>query len=87
METVYSELKIGMSYNCAIWCSATTYQKVNSSIVSKDAMNRFKEIFPLVIMFPLPVMHTLLNIFNSRHRSFGAKMLNYWVAIDKRIGN
>ena len=86
METVYSELKVGMSYNCAIWCSATTYQKVNSSIVSKGAMNRFKEIFPLV-MFPLPVMHTLLNIFNFLHRSFGTKMLNYWVAIDKRISN
>ena len=34
------------SYNCAMWCSATTYQKVNSSIVSKDAMNSFDEMFP-----------------------------------------
>ena len=45
------------SYNCAKWCSATTYQKVNSSIVSKGAMNNFNEMFPLARMFPLAVMH------------------------------
>ena len=44
------------SYNCAKWCSATTYQKVNSSIVSKGAMNSFNEMFPQA-MFPLVAMH------------------------------
>ena len=34
------------------------YQKVNSSIVSKGAMNSLKEMFPLARMFPLTVMHT-----------------------------
>ena len=46
------------SYNCAKWCSAMTYQKVNSFILSKSAMNSFKEMFPLSRMFPLAVMHT-----------------------------
>ena len=46
------------SYNCAKWCSSTTYQKVNSSIVSKGAMNSFNEMFPLARVFPLAVMHT-----------------------------
>ena len=32
-------------------------QKVNSSIISKGAMNNFKETFPLARMFPLAVMH------------------------------
>ena len=32
--------------------SATTYQKINSYIVSKGAMNSFKEMFPLARMFP-----------------------------------
>ena len=49
METVYSNKKLE-TYNCAIWCSATTYQKINSSIVSKGAMNSFKEMFPLALM-------------------------------------
>ena len=44
-------------YNCAKWCSATSYQKLNSSIVSKGAMNNFNEMFPLTRMFPLAVMH------------------------------
>ena len=35
-----------------------TYQKINSSIVSKGTMDSFKEMFPLVRMFPLAVMHT-----------------------------
>ena len=43
---------------CSKWCSATLYQKVNSSIVSKGAMNSFNKIFPLATMFPLAVMHT-----------------------------
>ena len=47
MEIVYSELKVRNLYNCAKRCSATTYQKINSSIVSKDAMNKFKERFLL----------------------------------------
>ena len=34
------------------------YQKINSSIVSKDAMNKFKEMFPLARMFPLAIVHT-----------------------------
>ena len=38
-------------------CSATTYQKINSYIVSKGAMNSFKEMFPLARMFPVAVMH------------------------------
>ena len=37
--------------------SSTTYQKVDSSIVSKGAMNNFNEMFPLARMFPLAVMH------------------------------
>ena len=31
---------------------------INSSIVSKDAVNKFKEMFPLARMIPLAVMHT-----------------------------
>ena len=50
METVYSNKKLETSYNCTIWCSATTYQKINSSIVYKGAMNSFKEMFPLALM-------------------------------------
>ena len=50
--------KLEISYYCAIWCSATTYQNINSSIVSKGAMNSFKEKFPLARMFPLTAMHT-----------------------------
>ena len=48
------------SYNCTKWCSTRTYQKekVDSSIVSKDAMNSFNEMFPLARMFPPAVMHT-----------------------------
>ena len=38
------------------------YQKVNSSIVSKGAMNSFKEIFPLVRMFPLAVTHEAVKL-------------------------
>ena len=34
------------------------YQKINSSIVSEDAMNKFKEMFPLARMFPLAIVHT-----------------------------
>ena len=33
------------------------YQNVDSSIVSKGAMNVFNEIFPLARIFPLVVMH------------------------------
>ena len=36
-----------------------TYQKVDSSIVLKGAMNSFNEMFSLVRMFPLAVMHPL----------------------------
>ena len=32
-------------------------QKVNGSVVSKGAMNSFQEMFALVRMFPLAVMH------------------------------
>ena len=58
MEIVYSEL-YGNSYSeivrnvlqlCNIILTATTYQKINSSIVSKGAMNGFKKMFPLAIM-------------------------------------
>ena len=49
------------SYNCAIWWSATKYQKVDSSMVSKGAMNSFNEMFPLARMFPLAVMHSGSN--------------------------
>ena len=48
------------SYNCTKWCSATMYQKVNSSIVSESAMNSFNEMFPLARMFPLAIMHRKL---------------------------
>ena len=34
-----------------------TYQMINSSLVSKGAMNSFKEMFPLARLFPLTVMH------------------------------
>ena len=57
METVHSELKLENSYNCTIWCSAMMYQKINSSVVSKGAMNKFREMFPLARIFPLAVMH------------------------------
>ena len=40
-----------------MWYSATTYQKINSSIISKGVMNSFKVMFPLARMFPLAVMH------------------------------
>ena len=46
------------SYNCVKWCSATTYQKVNSSIASQGAMKSFNEMFPLASMFPLAIMQT-----------------------------
>ena len=36
--------------------------KINSSIVSKSAMNSFDEMFPLGRMFPLAVIHTLSNL-------------------------
>ena len=55
------------SYNCAIWCSATTYQKINSSIVSKGAMNILTEMFPLARMFPLAVMHGASFQFERSH--------------------
>ena len=38
--------------------TATRYQKINGYIVSKGAMNSFKEIFPLSRMFPLAVKYT-----------------------------
>ena len=51
------------SNNCARWCSATTYQKLNSSVVSKGAMKSFNEMFPLVrIIFPLAVMHICVYV-------------------------
>ena len=50
METIYSKLEVETSYNCAKWCSVATYQKVNSSIISKGAMKSFKEMFPLTAM-------------------------------------
>ena len=34
--------------------------KVNGSIISEGTMNSFKEMFSLVRMFPLAVVHTLL---------------------------
>ena len=56
METVCSELKIWKppiiaQYDTQRW---RTYQNINSSIVSKGAMNSFKEIFPLALMHTLP---------------------------------
>ena len=35
-----------------------TFQKINSSNVSKDAKNSFKEMFPLARMAPLSAMYT-----------------------------
>ena len=32
--------------------------KINSSVISKGAMNKLREMFPLARMFPLAVMHT-----------------------------
>ena len=49
---------MGTSYNCEKWCSATTNQIVNSSIISKGAMNSFNEKFLLARMFPLAVMQS-----------------------------
>ena len=56
METVYFELNAENLLNCAIWCSVTTHQELNSSIIFKGAMN-FKKMFPLARMFPLAVIH------------------------------
>ena len=44
--------KLETSFSCAMLCPDTTYQKVNSSIVTKGAMNSFKKMFPLAIMHP-----------------------------------
>ena len=41
-----------------MWCSAMTYQKINSFIDSKGAMNSFKETFPLARMLPLAAIYT-----------------------------
>ena len=65
------------SYNCAKWCSATTYQKVTSSIVSKDAMNSFNEMFPLARMFPLALMHRVLEG-NGASTFFLADLVECW---------
>ena len=57
------------SHNSEIWCSVTTYQKDNSSIVSKGAMNRLPwKMFPLARMFPLAVMRTLYTTQNQYHK-------------------
>ena len=72
METVYSKLKVGTSYNCSKWCSPTTYQKVNSSFVSKGPMNSFNKMFPLARIFPLAVMHYLVVTFQCSS-SWGRK--------------
>ena len=53
METVFSKLKVGN----LLQLRKVTYQKFNSSIVSKGAMNNFNEMFPLARMIPLAVMH------------------------------
>ena len=50
------------SYNCTIWCSARKYQEINSCIVSKGAMNKFREMFPPARMFPPAVMHAAFLI-------------------------
>ena len=42
------------------------YQKVNSSIVSKGAINSFKEIFSPVRIFLLAVMHTPFAVHNTK---------------------
>ena len=51
------------SFNCAMWCSSTMYQKINSSIISKGTMNSFKQMFPLAKMFP-PAVMTLVPQFS-----------------------
>ena len=47
-----------------VYYSATTYQNVNSSIVSKSSMNNFNEMLPLARMFPLAGMHRRLGGFH-----------------------
>ena len=45
-----------------IWCSGPTYQKINSSIVSKGAMNSFKEMVPPARIIPLgPLLSPSIN--------------------------
>ena len=63
------------SYNCARWFSATVYQKVNSSIVSKGVINSFNEMFPLARMFTLAVMHTP-SPFHPQPSNFGQNPLS-----------
>ena len=43
-------------------CSAKRYQKVNSSIVSKSAMNGFKEMFPLALMHTPPILFIFVRL-------------------------
>ena len=57
METDYSKLTLETFYNCAKRYSATTYQKVNNSIVSKNAINSLNEMLPLTRMLPQAVMY------------------------------
>ena len=58
METVYSKLKVGnLLYLRKVMLSHDAYQKVNTSIVFRGAMNNFNEMFPLAKIFPLAVMH------------------------------
>ena len=55
-ETVYSELELGNPLKlCNMMLSDDV---INSPIVSKGAMNSFKEMFPLARMFPVVVMHS-----------------------------
>ena len=51
-------LKMETSYNCTIWCPSRMCPKINSSVISKGAMNKLREMFPLARMFPLASMHT-----------------------------
>ena len=70
METIYSKLKVGNLLQ--LRSDAQPYQKVNSSIVSKVAMNSFDE------MLPLAVMHRGVSF--EQHNEFQIS-LSLWVGI------
>ena len=72
------------SCNWAIWCSATTYQKVNNSIVSKGTMNSFEEMFLLAVMHtPSTKIFPFLNKPRNRLILFVSFHINFCLAVKK----
>ena len=63
--------------------SATTYQKVNSSIVSKGPMNSFNEMFPLAVMYKrYSPEHAILQVVEQINRSFEKNEFTPGVFVD-----